>query len=325
MAYYKHKKNYKRHNYGYLPKNAVISTTPSRRIQSTPPIKPKYSDAEISEKVFLKYETHPNLAKRYRKFDLGWPYAVGYTVLLLFLLMFVISHYDLSNGMMLLCFGVTFFLLYLPAHFEDLNKEVKSYDRYKDLLKEYVAKQHEYEEYLRMKHEEEQLQIKKKTDLINFISGPEGKKYLSQCGERLKSFDVYKIRTQKEWRDMSHQAFEYEVAEVYRKLGYQTKVTKQSSDGGIDIVLLKDDKTSYVQCKHYAPTTPVHVHVIREFFGVCMRKHFNGFFVHTSSLTPDAQEFASDRYITIPDEVREIYMQMVDHPLYLGLPDLKNS
>ena len=103
---------------------------------------------------------------------------------------------------------------------------------------------------------------------------------------------------------MSYQSFEHEVADVYRKLGYLAKVTKQSADGGIDIILSKNGRTSYVQCKHYAPTTPVHVHEIREFFGVCMRCRFNGFFVHTSSHTPDAKEFASD------PEVRK-YLQII--------------
>ena len=295
MTYYKHKKNYKRRNYyGYLPKNAVISTNPLPRIQSTPPVKPKYSDAEISEKAFLKYETHPNRAKRHRKYSFGWPIAVVYMVSIISLLLFVLSHYELPIRIILLCFVATFILLYLPAHFEDLNKEVKSYDKYKDLLKEYEEKQKEYETYLRKKQEEEQLQIKKKNDLIRFINGTGGKEYLSKCGKKLKSFDVYKIRSQAEWREMSYQAFEHEVADVFRKLGYLTKVTKQSSDGGVDIILSKNGQTSYVQCKHYAPTTPVHVHEIREFFGVCMRSRYNGYFVHTSSLTPDANEFASD-------------------------------
>lgn len=304
MAYYKHKKNYNRHNYGYLPKNAVITTTPSRRIQSTPPVKPKYSDAGISEKVFLKYEAHPNLAQRHRKFDFGWPLGVCYVIGLLSLLIFVVGHYQLSNRIMLLCFLATFVLLYLPVHFEELNKNVKSYDKYKDLIKGYDEKKNEYEAYLCKKREEEQLQVKKQNDLIRFINGPEGKEYLSRCSEQLKSFDVFRIRTQEEWRGMSYQSFEHEVADVYRKLGYLAKVTKQSADGGIDIILSKNGRTSYVQCKHYAPTTPVHVHEIREFFGVCMRCRFNGFFVHTSSLTPDAKEFASD------PEVRK-YLQII--------------
>ena len=36
--------------------------------------------------------------------------------------------------------------------------------------------------------------------------------------------------------------FEVEVANLYLMLGYFTKVTKASGDGGVDIILNKEDK-----------------------------------------------------------------------------------
>ena len=38
--------------------------------------------------------------------------------------------------------------------------------------------------------------------------------------------------------------------------GYSAKVTKGSGDGGVDIILKKDGRTSIVQCKHYKNPVP---------------------------------------------------------------------
>ena len=50
--------------------------------------------------------------------------------------------------------------------------------------------------------------------------------------------------------------FEQEVANVFRLNGYKTRVTKGSGDGGVDIILNKNNKTIIVQCKHYQNPVP---------------------------------------------------------------------
>lgn len=59
------------------------------------------------------------------------------------------------------------------------------------------------------------------------------------------------------WWSLDGWQFEQEVANVFIMNGYKAKVTKGSGDGGVDIILKKDGRTSIVQCKHYqSPVTP---------------------------------------------------------------------
>ena len=58
------------------------------------------------------------------------------------------------------------------------------------------------------------------------------------------------------WWTLDGWQFEQEVANVFRMNGYNAKVTKGSGDGGVDIILRKDGRTSIVQCKHYKNPVP---------------------------------------------------------------------
>ena len=58
------------------------------------------------------------------------------------------------------------------------------------------------------------------------------------------------------WWTLDGWQFEQEVANVFRLNGYKAKVTKGSGDGGVDIILNKNGKTSIVQCKHYQNPVP---------------------------------------------------------------------
>jgi HJR/Mrr/RecB family endonuclease len=68
------------------------------------------------------------------------------------------------------------------------------------------------------------------------------------------------------WWNLDGWEFEEEAAKVFRLNGYKAEVTKKTGDGGIDILMYKDDKKIIVQCKHY--TSPVAVAVARELNGL---------------------------------------------------------
>ena len=53
------------------------------------------------------------------------------------------------------------------------------------------------------------------------------------------------------WWSLDGWEFEEEVARVFELNGYKTKVTKKSGDGGIDIIMYKNNYKYAVQCKHY--------------------------------------------------------------------------
>ena len=59
------------------------------------------------------------------------------------------------------------------------------------------------------------------------------------------------------WWTLDGWEFEEEVARIFRLNGYKAKVTKKTGDGGIDIILYKDNEKYIVQCKHYQSQLPI--------------------------------------------------------------------
>ena len=68
------------------------------------------------------------------------------------------------------------------------------------------------------------------------------------------------------WWQLDGWEFEEETAKIFRLNGYKAEVTRKTADGGIDILMYKDDKKIIVQCKHYSD--PVGVSVARELNGL---------------------------------------------------------
>ena len=93
------------------------------------------------------------------------------------------------------------------------------------------------------------------------------------------------------WRD-----FEYLVAEVFRRQGYQVEETGGGGpDGGIDIVLRRDGEKTLVQCKRRR-NSKVGVREMREFYGVMVSEHADaGILATAGTYTPDAQAFAQGK------------------------------
>ena len=68
-------------------------------------------------------------------------------------------------------------------------------------------------------------------------------------------------------------AFEYKIGEIFQELGYGVTVTQQSGDGGVDVIIKKDNVIKCVQCKHYHENHTVDIDYIRALWGV--REDFN--------------------------------------------------
>lgn len=91
--------------------------------------------------------------------------------------------------------------------------------------------------------------------------------------------------------ELSPREFEKIIAELFKKLGYEVELTKQTRDGGVDIYIAeKTDLGKFlflVECKHYAPNRPVGIEVIRNMYGVLgmnKRKPTGGIIATTSHL-----------------------------------------
>ncbi|RYG98628.1 MAG: restriction endonuclease [Alphaproteobacteria bacterium] len=103
----------------------------------------------------------------------------------------------------------------------------------------------------------------------------------------------------KELFSMHPRAFEELVARLMERMGFKVELTKQTRDGGRDVLALKDDgllQSLYlVECKRYAPDRIVGVDRVRSLYGVLMAERATaGIVVTTSRFTAGAVSFAGE-------------------------------
>ena len=103
-------------------------------------------------------------------------------------------------------------------------------------------------------------------------------------------------------RRLSWQRFEMIVGEAFRRQGYAVAETGDGgADDGSDLVLQKDGKEYFVQCKHWKALR-VGVRPIRELAGVVSaRRAAGGIVVSSGSYSKDATEFARASGIELID------------------------
>ena len=102
--------------------------------------------------------------------------------------------------------------------------------------------------------------------------------------------------------------FEHFTGNLFVKMGYFSRVTKKSNDGGVDIFAKLQTPTGtdevIIQCKHKEnPNSTVGVDKVRELFGVLSanRKITKGFLVTNGKFTAGAYEFANGKPIELID------------------------
>ena len=100
------------------------------------------------------------------------------------------------------------------------------------------------------------------------------------------------------WSSVDPYEFEREIALLFKKHGFNTKVTKGSGDGGIDIFLKKDGEKSIVQCKRYQ--SKVGPSTVRDLYGAMVGGGYNaGYVVCPSGFSKKAFEFSKRKKITL--------------------------
>ena len=118
-------------------------------------------------------------------------------------------------------------------------------------------------------------------------------------------------------RNLTWYQFELLISEAFRRQGYSVRETEYGPDGGIDLILNKDNKKIFVQCKHWK-TWKINVKPIRELQGIISVKGADGgIFVTSGKYTKDAISFA-----------KECSIQLIDsddlHSMFKGI-DIDNT
>ena len=103
-------------------------------------------------------------------------------------------------------------------------------------------------------------------------------------------------------KQLSWYEFEQLLGEYYRRNGYRVlENTAAGPDGGIDLLLKKDEETTIVQCKQYRHK-PVGVKVVREMFGLKVAHGATHVVIVTAcTFTRDAKKFAQANDVQLVD------------------------
>jgi hypothetical protein len=100
------------------------------------------------------------------------------------------------------------------------------------------------------------------------------------------------------WIDLTARDFELECGRLFEALGYQVRVTPSSNDRGIDIVLSRSSRVTFVQCKRYAGKAGPNF--VRELVGaVTADLADGGILICTGGFTSGAVELASSNRIEL--------------------------
>jgi restriction system protein len=105
--------------------------------------------------------------------------------------------------------------------------------------------------------------------------------------------------------------FENLVSNLFQKLGLETKLTRTTKDGGVDVVAFDLRPVLggkvVIQAKRYRNT--VGVSAVRDLYGTMMNEGANkGILVTTSGYGPDAFEFAKEKPIELMDGGQLLYL-----------------
>lgn len=94
--------------------------------------------------------------------------------------------------------------------------------------------------------------------------------------------------------------FEKYVGTLYENLGYDVTVTKQSGDGGVDLILKKNEEITAVQVKRYTKGR-VGRPEIQRLVGASIKKSHKMIFVTTSFYSNEAREYAQEHGVELVD------------------------
>ncbi len=137
------------------------------------------------------------------------------------------------------------------------------------------------------------------------LTGDEVGKVLSKLGYSVVPTHV--SMTSADLGRLAGTEFEALMNSLLQRLGFRTELTQATGDGGIDIVAFLDRPFAggrfLIQCKRFAPETPVGAPVVREFYGAVAadRNAVKGILITTSTFTAQAQEFARGTRIDLID------------------------
>ncbi|MDT2048020.1 restriction endonuclease [Priestia flexa] len=133
--------------------------------------------------------------------------------------------------------------------------------------------------------------------------------------EEKKLQELKKLADLDKLKAMHPREFEFYIADLFSTKGYEAIVTSASGDGGKDIVLTREGKTSVVECKRYAHKKIGRPDIQKFHSALIDSQAIEGFFVTTSCFAKTSIQYVQDKPI-----------QLIDGEALINLiHDIKNS
>ena len=123
----------------------------------------------------------------------------------------------------------------------------------------------------------------------------------------------------KKYLNMNPDEFEYHVADLWEKQGWNTEVTSSTADKGIDVIARKNDiypEKALIQAKKYEPGNKVTSREVQQYSSLKQQENEvdEVIIVTTSSFTSNARDRAKDLNVKLINknglsQLRERYME----------------
>jgi len=99
------------------------------------------------------------------------------------------------------------------------------------------------------------------------------------------------IRKNIDKHNLTPRGFEILCSNIFAEKGYNVILTKPEKDGGVDIIIEKEGKKKYIECKYHKK--PIGVKIVRELFGVITAEKIeSGVIIALYDFTKEAYKFA---------------------------------
>jgi HJR/Mrr/RecB family endonuclease len=119
-----------------------------------------------------------------------------------------------------------------------------------------------------------------------------------------------------ELRALSPQRFEDEIAEMFKRLGFEVKQTPYVNDMGRDAIMKKKGKTYLLECKRYGESGTSGRPELQKFYAAILDDGaVLGYFVTTGSFTKGAVEWAATKPIELIDGTTLLRRMLESKPL----------
>ncbi|AUV80258.1 restriction endonuclease [Salinigranum rubrum] len=123
-------------------------------------------------------------------------------------------------------------------------------------------------------------------------------------------------------QQMDPERFEHLVADVWERLGWETRVVSEPGDRGIDVIATQGKETQLIQAKRYGPNTSVGSPEVQQY--ASLRLQEDGVdtvtIVTTGTFTEQAEDMAPDLGVILVDgaELLEVCEQAEAWPVLAG-------